>query len=246
MKVNICFLQQFSVSNPHETCISPLGFPRKPGQPWNLPPTQKISLPPQPKKQKTSRNNSAPVKQIPYYIKYQGQRTCSLSLCMNFGKSWAYHTPWCASHPTWNSPLIAWGHSCGTSAVSPKKTAPEFRDRSHLRVDVGRKLMGTWRQEVIFLLCGRWMNFHHQHDLKGSHKVMPTGTSRLDERQHLLKFVGLCGKMVKWKTVKLPNCSIWFLISLIHSSLSYCISTNTVVMLRIVMIIVVEYQFSTR
>ena len=123
-KVNICFLQQFSVSNPHETCISPLGFPRKPGQPWNLPPTQKIPLPPQPKKQKTSRNNSAPVKQIPYYIKYQGQRTYSLSLCMNFGKSWAYHTPWCASHPTWNSSLIAWGHSCGTSAVSPPKKQP--------------------------------------------------------------------------------------------------------------------------
>ena len=124
MKVNICFLQQFSVSNPHETCISRLGFPRKPGQPWNLPPTQKIPLPPQPKKQKTSRNNSAPVKQIPYYIKYQGQRTYSLSLCMNFGKSWAYHTPWCASHPTWNSSLIAWGHSCGTSAVSPRKKQP--------------------------------------------------------------------------------------------------------------------------
>ena len=128
----------------------------------------------------------------------------------------------------------------------PKKQPLSFRDRSHLRVDVGRKVMGTWRQEVIFSICGRWMNFHHHHDLKGSHKVMPIGTSRLDERQHLLKFVGLCGKMQKWKTVKLPNYSIWFWISLIHSSLSYCISTNTVVMLRIVMIIVVEYQFSTR
>ena len=123
MKVNICFLQQFSVSNPHETCISPLGFPRKPGPPWNLPPTQKMPLPPQPKKQKTSRNNSAPVKQIPYYIKYQGQRTYSLSLCMNFGKSWAYHTPGVLptphETPRWSLEATAAGHQ-----RFPQKNSP--------------------------------------------------------------------------------------------------------------------------
>ena len=54
--------------------------------------------------------------------------------------------------------------------------------------------MGTWRQEVMFVICGSWMNFRQQNDLKGGHKVMLIGTSRLRERQNLLKLksVGPC------------------------------------------------------
>ena len=158
----------------------------------------------QPKKQKTSRNNSAPVQQIAYYIKYQGQH--AYSLCMNFGKKGepTIHLgvlPTPHETPRWSLEATAAGHR----RFPPKKTAAEFRDRSHLRVDVGRKVMGTWRQEVILWICGRWMNFCQHRDLKGSHKVMPIGnfgTSRLHERQRLLKFVGPCGKMVKWKQSK--------------------------------------------
>ena len=145
--------------------------------------------------------------------------------------------------PRWSLEATAAGHR----RFPPKKTAAEFRDRSHLRVDVGRKVMGTWRQEVILWICGRWMNFCQHHDLKGSHKVMPIGnwdfpSSRKTTPSEICWPLRKNGEV---KTVKIPNYSIWCLISLIHSSLSYCISTNTVVRLRIVMIIV-EYQFSTR
>ena len=133
------------------------------------------------------------------------------------------------------------------SGFPPKKTAAEFRDRSHLRVDVGRKVMGTWRQEVILWICGRWMNFCQHHDLKGSHKVMPIGNWDFPSSRKTTpsEICWPLRKNCEVTTVKISNYSIWCLISLIHSSLSYCISTNTVVRLRIVMIIV-EYQFSTR